>query len=95
MTMDEMFRVIADMPLAGVLNTNVNVEGQGKGIDEEQAASFISRCPHPVISSGGVTTEADARKLCAAGAAGAVVGVSIYTGLLEPWRWTIPWIVSI
>ncbi|MDR0198417.1 MAG: 1-(5-phosphoribosyl)-5-[(5-phosphoribosylamino)methylideneamino] imidazole-4-carboxamide isomerase [Methanomassiliicoccaceae archaeon] len=92
---DDMFRIIGNIPLAGVLNTNVDVEGQGKGIDKEQAKDFISRCPHPVISSGGVTTEADAKILCAAGAEGAVVGVSIYTGLMEPWNWAIPWIVSI
>ena len=95
MSTKDIFNSIKDIPLAGVLNTNVNVEGQGKGIDEEQAKKFITCCPHPVIASGGVTTEEDARKLAAAGAAGAVVGVSIYTGLMEPWTWTIPWIVSI
>ena len=47
-TVDEMFDIIRDMPLAGVLNTNVDVEGQRKGIDEAQARDFISRCPCPV-----------------------------------------------
>jgi len=93
-SVDEMFRIIRDIPLAGILNTNIDVEGQGKGIDEEQARAFISKCPHPVISSGGVTTEEDVRKLAAAGAAGAVVGVAIYTGLMEPWSWSIPWILG-
>ena len=91
-SVDEMFRVIKDMPLAGILNTNVDVEGQGRGIDESQARDFISKCPHPVIASGGVTTEEDAKKLDAAGAAGAVVGVSIYTGMMEPWKWATPWV---
>jgi len=95
MSTEEMFRAIEKIPLAGVLNTNVNVEGQGKGIDEGQAKKFITGCPHPVIASGGVTTESDAKKLASAGAVGAVVGVSIYTGLMEPWGWSIPWIVSI
>jgi phosphoribosylformimino-5-aminoimidazole carboxamide ribotide isomerase len=94
-SVDDMFRVIRDMPLAGILNTNVDVEGQGKGIDEKQAKEFISKCPHPVISSGGVTTEEDAKKLAAAGAAGAVVGVAIYTGLMEPWAWVSPWVSDI
>jgi phosphoribosylformimino-5-aminoimidazole carboxamide ribotide isomerase len=91
----EMFRIIRDIPLAGILNTNVDVEGKGMGIDEERSREFISECPLPVIASGGVTTEEDARKLSAAGAAGAVVGVSIYTGLMEPWNWNTPWISDI
>ena len=93
-SVEEMFRMIKDIPLAGILNTNVDVEGRGRGIDEAQARDFISRCPHPVIASGGVTTEEDAKMLDAAGAAGAVVGVSIYTGLMEPWRWATPWVAT-
>ena len=89
--LSDMFGRIKDVPLAGVLNTNVDVEGQGKGINASQATDFISRCPHPVIASGGVSSETDARILSKAGAEGAVVGVSIYTGLLEPWKWTVPW----
>jgi len=88
---DEMFGRIRNMRLAGVLNTNVDVEGQGKGINEREAKDFIRRCPHPVIASGGVSTERDASVLSDAGAEGAVVGVSIYTGLLEPWNWPRPW----
>jgi len=94
-TVDEMFSVIKDMPLAGILNTNVDVEGQGKGIDEAQAKEFISKSPHPVIASGGVTSPEDVKKLAAAGAAAAVVGVSIYTGLMEPWKWKTQWISDI
>ena len=90
-SLDEMFDTIRDMPLAGVLNTNVDVEGQGKGIDAAFATDFISRCPHKVIASGGVTTEDDARILDRAGAIGAVVGIAIYTGLMEPWNWKDPW----
>ena len=90
-SLDEMFDTVRDMPLAGVLNTNVNVEGQGKGIDADFAVDFIRRCPHKVIASGGVTSEEDARILDKAGAIGAVVGIAIYTGLMEPWNWKEPW----
>ncbi|MCL2890530.1 MAG: 1-(5-phosphoribosyl)-5-[(5-phosphoribosylamino)methylideneamino] imidazole-4-carboxamide isomerase [Methanomassiliicoccaceae archaeon] len=93
-SVEEMFRIIRNMPLAGILNTNVDVEGRGQGIDGPQAEDFISKCPHPVISSGGVTTEEDAVTLAKAGAAGAVVGVSIYTGLMEPWKWAVPWVAA-
>lgn len=90
-TVEDMFRRIADMPLAAVLNTNVDVEGQRKGIDEAQARSFIKGCPCRVISSGGVTSEADARILADAGAEGAVVGLALYTDVIRPWEWATPW----
>lgn len=90
-TVSEMFDIIRDLPLAGVLNTNVDVEGQRNGIDEAQARSFISECPCPVISSGGVTSRRDAEILSDAGAEGAVVGLALYTGIIRPWEWDTPW----
>lgn len=90
-TVAEMFDIIRDLPLAAVLNTNVDVEGRREGIDESQARDFISRCPFPVISSGGVTTESDARRLADAGAEGAVVGLALYTDVMRPWEWDTPW----
>lgn len=91
MTVGEMFEIIRDLPLAGVLNTNVDVEGQRKGIDEVQARGFIGACPHPVIASGGVTSEKDAGILSDAGAEGAVVGLALYTEVIRPWEWETPW----
>ena len=91
LTVDEMFCRIRDMPLAAVLNTNVDVEGQRKGIDEAQARQFISSCPHDVIASGGVTSKKDAEILSECGAAGAVVGLAMYTGIIRPWEWDVPW----
>jgi phosphoribosylformimino-5-aminoimidazole carboxamide ribotide isomerase len=91
LTVDGMFDIIRDLPLAGVLNTNVDVEGQKKGIDEAQARSFISRCPCKVIASGGVTSEKDAKILSEAGAEAAVVGLAIYTDAIKPWEWKAPW----
>ncbi len=93
-TIDEMFDRIRDLPLAGILNTNVDVEGQGKGIDARFAEDFIRRCPHKVIASGGVTSEEDAMILDKAGAIAAVVGVAIYTGLMSPWEWETPWVAK-
>ena len=93
-TIDDMFDRIRDLPLAGILNTNVDVEGQGKGIDVRFAEDFIRRCPHKVIASGGVTSEEDARILDKAGAIAAVVGVAIYTGLMSPWEWDTPWVAK-
>ena len=91
MTVEEMFDRIRNMPLAAVLNTNVDVEGQRNGIDEAQARDFISRCPCPVIASGGVTSHQDALILADAGAEGAVVGLAMYTDVIRPWEWETPW----
>ena len=91
LSVDEMFERIRDMPLAAVLNTNVDVEGQRKGIDEAQARDFISRCPAKVIASGGVTSKRDAEILADAGAEGAVVGLAMYTNVISPWEWDTPW----
>lgn len=91
LSVDGMFDFIRDLPLAGVLNTNVDVEGKKGGIDEKQARSFISRCPCDVISSGGVTSEKDADILGDAGAKGAVVGLALYTDVIRPWEWETPW----
>lgn len=91
MTVEEMFDLIRDVPLAGVLNTNVDVEGQRKGIDERQAREFIAGCPCPVIASGGVTSKRDADILADAGAESAVVGLALYTEVVRPWEWDTPW----
>ena len=90
-SVDDMFARIRDMPVAAVLNTNVDVEGQKKGIDEAQARDFISKCPCKVIASGGVTSRKDAEILSDAGAEGAVVGLAMYTNVITPWEWDTPW----
>ncbi len=90
-SVQEMFDRIRDIPLAAVLNTNVDVEGQRKGIDEAQARDFISRCPAKVIASGGVTSQEDAKTLSLAGAEGAVIGLAMYTNIIRPWDWNTPW----
>ena len=90
-SVEDMFDRIRDAPLAAVLNTNVDVEGQRKGIDAAQAKEFISKCPCKVIASGGVTSIDDARILSDAGAEGAVVGLAMYTGVISPWEWDTPW----
>ncbi len=90
-TVKKMFDVIEDLPLAAVLNTNVDVEGRKKGVDERQAREFISACPHKVIASGGVTERRDAEVLRDLGAYAAVVGLALYTNDIKPWEWERPW----
>ena len=91
-SIEDMFDRIRGVPLAAVLNTNVDVEGQRKGIDADQARRFISDCPAKVIASGGVTSYEDAKILSEAGAEGAVVGLAMYTDVIRPWEWQNPWL---
>lgn len=90
-SIETVFEMICDLPLAGILNTNVDVEGQAKGIDKKEAEKFIRNSPHPVIASGGVTTAEDARILSEYGAAASVVGVAVYKSILCPWEFEKPW----
>ena len=91
MTLSWMLTAVQDLPIYGILNTNIDVEGQGNGIDEAWIEKFTSMCNHKVIASGGVTTEEDAKILAKYNVDSAVVGVAIYTGLAEPWNWSPPW----
>jgi phosphoribosylformimino-5-aminoimidazole carboxamide ribotide isomerase len=81
--LDAVFKKIEGLPLAGVLYTNVDVEGQEKGIDEAAVSSFVSRCPHLTIVSGGVTDQKDIEALERMGVQEAVVGLALYTGRLN------------
>ncbi len=81
---DGFVRSLATLPLAGILCTDVAREGRLEGIDVEAMASVIDAASHPVWISGGVTTMDDLAQLEAAGAHGAVLGMSLYTGALRP-----------
>jgi phosphoribosylformimino-5-aminoimidazole carboxamide ribotide isomerase len=83
LSLPQMFSIIKPLPLAGVLFTNVDVEGQCKGIDVMAVRRFVSACPHPVIASGGVTDMNDIAELEACGVPEAVVGLALYTGKLN------------
>lgn len=88
-TLDDMLRNTSDLPLKGVLHTNVDVEGQNKGINIEETKNFRSMCPHPVIESGGISSRSDIDMLEEIGVEYAVVGMAIYTGAIKPediWR---------
>jgi len=43
----------------------------------------VRRATVPVIASGGIATMDDLRCLAATGAAGAVIGMALYTGALD------------
>lgn len=73
-----------DLPLAAILVTDVSREGRQEGIDEERFRSIAGATRHPLIAAGGITDSSDLDALERAGAAGAVLGMALYSGRLEP-----------
>jgi len=80
---EELFRRLAELPLAGVLSTDVGREGQVAGIDAEETARTVRASTHPVWISGGVSSQDDLKHLERSGAAGAVLGMALYTEMLD------------
>lgn len=88
-TVEKILREIENIPLGGVLHTDVDVEGREEGISVEKIMEFVRRCPHPVIISGGVSDMSDIRALNSLDIKAVVVGSALYTGRLNPeqlWR---------
>ena len=73
-----------DSPLAAVLVTAVHLEGQMRGTDLFLMEDVAEQSDWPVIASGGITTMNDLRALADRGIAGAVIGMALYTGALDP-----------
>ncbi len=82
--LDELFRRVAELPLAGILVTDVGREGRLTGIDREWLGRVVSRTTHPIWASGGIESIDDVRAADEAGAAGAVIGMALYTGRIDP-----------
>lgn len=76
-------RGLASLPLAGVLSTDVGREGRVQGIERAGVARVLDGSPHPVWISGGVTTVDELQWLRERGAAGAVLGMALYSGILD------------
>ena len=71
-------------PLGGLLVTAVHREGQMQGTDLPLMEDVAERSNVPVFASGGVSTMQDLRALEHRGLAGAVIGMALYTGALDP-----------
>lgn len=70
-------------PLGGLLVTAVHREGQMKGTDLPLMESVAESSRFPLLASGGIATVDDLRALQHRGAAGAVLGMALYTGALD------------
>ncbi len=73
-----------DLSLGGILVTAVHREGQQAGTDLFLMEDVADVSVHPVIASGGIASVNDLRQLAERGVAAAVVGMALYTGVLDP-----------
>jgi phosphoribosylformimino-5-aminoimidazole carboxamide ribotide isomerase len=84
LTIDALLARVAGLPLAGVLITAVHVEGTLGGGDIPLYEDAVKVLRVPLYASGGIGGMDDLRLLEQAGAAGAIVGMALYTGKLDP-----------
>lgn len=77
---------LASLPLAGVLVTAVHLEGKMEGTDLPLMEDVAEASAWPVFASGGVSTLEDMHALEHRGLAGAVLGMALYTGVLDARR---------
>jgi phosphoribosylformimino-5-aminoimidazole carboxamide ribotide isomerase len=75
---------LSALPLAGVLVTAVHKEGLMRGPDIHLMEDVLSAAHAPVYASGGIRGRADLDALSDCGVAGAVIGMALYTGALDP-----------
>jgi phosphoribosylformimino-5-aminoimidazole carboxamide ribotide isomerase len=75
---------LAQLDLAGVLVTAVHREGLMQGTDLDLMSDVVEASAVPVLAAGGVTTRSDLDDLAERGVAGAVIGMALYTGALDP-----------
>ena len=73
-----------DLPLAGIMVTAVHKEGQLGGPDLALMEDIVEATALPVMASGGIATAGDLRALEHRGIAGAIIGMALYTGALDP-----------
>ena len=74
---------LSDYALSGILVTAVHLEGRMMGTDLNLMEDVVEATEHPVLASGGITTVTDLRALSERGVAGAILGMALYTGVLE------------
>jgi phosphoribosylformimino-5-aminoimidazole carboxamide ribotide isomerase len=76
----DLVRSFSDLPLAGVLYTDVARDGMRTGPNIEATFYLAQQTPVPVIASGGVGTLDDLRALASGGISACIVGRALYEG---------------
>jgi phosphoribosylformimino-5-aminoimidazole carboxamide ribotide isomerase len=72
-----------EVPIAGFLYTNVEVEGKGQGVDWLPVQAVLKASPKPVIFSGGISSIEDVRRFKELGSYGIIIGSALYSGRIN------------
>jgi phosphoribosylformimino-5-aminoimidazole carboxamide ribotide isomerase len=75
---------LAGLPLAAIMVTAVHREGQLQGTDLPLMEDVAEAATVPVFASGGVASLGELRALADRGVAGAILGMALYTGAIDP-----------
>lgn len=84
LTAEALIADLNDDALAAILITDVGREGRMIGIDVARFETLVKRTTHSIIAAGGIRDMDDLRALADAGVGGAVLGMSLYTGSIDP-----------
>ena len=76
----DLVRSLTDLPLAGILYTDIARDGTRVGPNVEATGALAAATRTPVIASGGVGTLDHLRELAARGIDAAIVGRALYDG---------------
>ncbi|MDE3034433.1 MAG: 1-(5-phosphoribosyl)-5-[(5-phosphoribosylamino)methylideneamino]imidazole-4-carboxamide isomerase [Nitrospirota bacterium] len=81
----DLLKSMADLPLAGVIYTDIARDGMLQGPNLPALREIVARAPMPVIASGGITKADDIRAIRSLGPRieGAIVGKALYDGKLD------------
>ena len=74
----ELAKRYSKLPIAGIVYTDITRDGMLKGPNFEALKDIIDAVDVPVIASGGVTTSEDVTEIAKLGAAGCIIGRSLY-----------------
>ena len=73
----------ANLPLAAIIYTDIAKDGMMAGPNFERTKALIEASNHPVVASGGVTEISDVIKCKEIGAAGCIIGRTLYEGKMD------------
>jgi phosphoribosylformimino-5-aminoimidazole carboxamide ribotide isomerase len=80
---DELLQLLAGIPLAAIVYTDISRDGMLSGPNEAALAEIRATASWPVIASGGISTLEDIRRLQRVGVWGCIIGRALYEGTIR------------